>query len=282
MVYSPEPAMWSAPLALWPVALVVLAQLPSTQTPKERYEWLLAEYTRATKAWSERYDPGGKPTPAEESIVRYQDWPTWTYLPRFMELAEKNPSDASAVDALLWIVDQGQAIGLNDKEYYPFLVRALEQLERAQILDNRPFPKPRWVMRHPSPATEHFLRDILAKNKSRDVRGRACLYLGELLISRAKLAGKPWFEQPKTLFEAFVLGRFDPAVLKYIRETDPQASTVAGEALLERAIDEFGDINWDGPFDARGRPARRQTVGEMAQRELDEIRAPAMSKDAPP
>ena len=274
--------MWSAPLALWPVALVILAQQPSAQSPKERYESLLAEYTRATKAWSERYEPGGKETPADESVVRYQDWPTWTYLPRFMELAEQNRRDPAAVDALLWIVDQGQAIGLDDKEYYPFLVRALEQLERAQILDNKPFPKPRWVMRHPSPATEQFLRDNLAKNKDRDVRGRACLYLGELLISRAKLARNPWFEHPKTFFDAFVVGQLHPVVLKYIRETDQEASISAGEALLERAIKEFGDVNWDGPVDRRGRPARRQTVGEMAQRELDEIRAPAVGKDAVP
>ena len=83
------------------------------------------------------------------------------------------------------IVDQGQAIGLNDKEYYPYLACALEQLDRAQILDNRPAPRPRRVMRHPSPATERFLRNVLATNKNRDVRGRACLYLGELLVNRA-------------------------------------------------------------------------------------------------
>ena len=122
--------MSNAPSVLWPVAFVVFAgQLPS-QTPKERYQSLLSEYTKAEAAWIERFEPGGKQTPAEKTLARYEDWPTWAFLPRFMELAEQHANDAAGVDALLWIVEQGQAIGLNDKEYYPFLVRVLEQLER--------------------------------------------------------------------------------------------------------------------------------------------------------
>jgi hypothetical protein len=270
--------MWTALLALWPIALFVLAQQTPAQTPKERFDSLVAEYTRATREWEQRYTPGDKPAPAEETIARYQDWPTWTYLPQFMELAEKNPRDPAAVDALLWIVDQGQAIGLNDKDYYPLLVRALAQLERAQVLDNRPVPKPRWVMRHPSPATEQFLRDILAKNKNREVRGRACLYLGELLINRVNLSRNPWFDEPKTFFQAFLAGKIHPEVLEFIRQTDQQATAAAGAAMLERAIKEFGDVNWNGPVDDQGRPARRDTVGEMARRELDEIRKTAAAK----
>ena len=93
-------------------------------TPKERFDALVKEYTSAEGKWTERYRSDDTPAAREESLLRYRDWPAWAFMPRFMELAEKNPKDAAAIDALLWIVDQGQAIGLNDKDYYPLLERA--------------------------------------------------------------------------------------------------------------------------------------------------------------
>jgi hypothetical protein len=270
--------MWCVRSIVFPIALAVIAQGAQPQTSKARFELLLKEYAAANGAWEQRYQPNGQPSPIEEAMVRYRDWPTWTFLPRFMALADENPKDAAAVDALLWIVDQGQAIGLNDKEYYPFLERALEQLGRAQLLDNRPVPRPRWVMRFPSPATERFLRNILATHKNREIRGRACLYLGELLVSRANTARDRWFDrETKTPFETFVALRIHPAVLQYIRETDQQAAAVEGELMLNRAVSEFGDVEWNGVKE-KGKPARRQTVGEMARSELDEIRQKAATE----
>ncbi len=275
--------MWTVRSVWFSVVVAAAAQVAEPQTPKEQYEALVKAYKSAEQAWTERYQPGGKPTPEDEYMVRHRDWPTWSFLPRFMEFADQNSKDAAAVDALLWIVDQGQAIGLNDQDYYPFLVRALEHLERRQILDNRPFPRPRWVMRHPSSATERFLRNIMASNKNRDLRGRACLYLGELQISRANLARNPWFDrEPKKPMETYLALRIHPAVLQYIRATDVQAAAVEGELLLERAKSEFGDINWDGQAAAKGRPVPGHTIGEMAQRELDEIRRPPDGKATAP
>ena len=108
--------MWCVRPAVLLGLLAVAPQAPPPQTPKERFATLQSEYTKAEGAWNERYSPGGKPTPDDETLVRYRDWPTWSFLPKFMEFAEQNPKDPAAVDALLWIVDQGQAIGLTDKE----------------------------------------------------------------------------------------------------------------------------------------------------------------------
>ena len=267
--------MLAAPFVFSQLAVIVLAQQPPAPPAKERYDALVKQYTAASVAWDKRYEPNGQPVAKDEVMIRYRDWPTWAFLPRFMAIAEDNPKDPAAVDALLWIVDQGQAIGLNDKEYYPFLVRALEQLERAQTLDNRPFPRPRLVMRHASPATERFLRNVMATSRDRGVRGRACLYLGELLLSRARIAREPWFDrEPKTPFESFLALRIHPDVLGYIRATDQQASAVEGELMLERAAAEFADIDWDGQG--------RTTVGKMARSELDAIRRPAAAKETAP
>ncbi len=275
--------MFGARSMVFPIALAAIGQAALRPTSKELFDSLVKEYTLAEGKWTERYRSDDTPAAREESLVRYRDWPAWAFMPRFMELADKNPKDAAAIDALLWIVDQGQAIGLNDKEYYPFLERALEQLGRAQLLDNRPVPRPRWVMHHPSPATERFLRNIVATNKNREIRGRACLYLGELLVSRANLARNPWFDlETKTPFQTYLALRIHPTVLQYIRETDQQAAAVEGELMLGRAMGEFGDVEWDGAKVKGGGQARARTVGEMARRELDEIRRAAAGKQSDP
>jgi hypothetical protein len=271
--------VWSI---VFPIVLVVIGQAVQASSARERFDSLVKEYTAAEGKWTERYRSDGTPAAKDEAPVRYRDWPTWAFLPRFMELAENEPKDAAAVDALVWIVDQGQAIGLNDKDYYPFLERALEQLGHAHLLDNRPVPRPRWVMRHPSPATERFLRNILATDKSREIRGRACLYLGELLVSRANVARNAWFDRDtKTPFETYLALRIHPTVLQYIRATDQQAAEAEGELALARAMSEFGDVAWDGVKGKGGQP-RGRTVGDMARSELDEIRRAAAGKQSDP
>ena len=100
--------------------LAAIAHAAQPQTSKERFETLLKEYRSAEATWSKRYEPGDRAA-NDESMIRYRDWPTWTFLPRFMELAEQDLKDRAALDALFWIVDQGQAVGPDDVDYYPYL-----------------------------------------------------------------------------------------------------------------------------------------------------------------
>ena len=123
----------------------------------------------------------------------------------------------------------------------------------------------------------------MATHKSREIRGRACLYLGELLVNRANLARNPWFDRDtKTPFETYLALRIHPTILQYIRETDQQAAAVEGELMLVRATSEFGDVEWDGAKGKGGAQARARTVGEMARSELDEIRRAAAGKQSDP
>jgi len=104
--------------------------------------------------------------------------------------------------------------------------------------------------------------------------------LADLLIVRATLARDPWFDQKaKTPLDSLRRERLHPAVVKYIRETDPQKSAADGEKMLERAIKEFGDVEWSthGPEG----PNRHQTVATIAQSELNEIRRLAIGQVGP-
>jgi hypothetical protein len=58
-----------------------------------------------------------------------------------------------------------------------------------------------------------------------------------------------------------------PVVLKYIRETNVEASAAEGETVLKRAIDEFGDV----VLYPKANPAGRETtVADLALRKLRE------------
>jgi thiol-disulfide isomerase/thioredoxin len=144
----------------------------------------------------------------------------------------------------------------------------LDIIIQCDLLRDRRMLQGSSVISHPSPATEKFLRAVLEKTKDRQVRGRACLALGTLLDDRAVVAKDPWFGKlSKTPFGVFLDGRLHPNIVKYILETDRQASTDESERLLERAVDEFGDV----VYRARKNPADRdRTVADVARSKLNE------------
>ena len=86
---------------VFPIALAAIGQGAQSPTSKELFDSLVKQYTVAEGKWTERYRSDDTPAAREESLLRYRDWPAWAFLPRFMELAEKNPKDAAAVDCAL-------------------------------------------------------------------------------------------------------------------------------------------------------------------------------------
>src|SRR4051812_13244154 len=74
---------------------------PRPQTPKEQYEALVKEYEAANAEWRKSL----KVTPADPAwIEQYKASPMWSFAPRFLQFAEANPKEPTAVDALLKIV----------------------------------------------------------------------------------------------------------------------------------------------------------------------------------
>jgi thiol-disulfide isomerase/thioredoxin len=52
-----------------------------------------------------------------DPVKRHQNWPGWSFAPRFLTLATDYPDDPAAVDALLWVGRLGEAVNEN----YPSL-----------------------------------------------------------------------------------------------------------------------------------------------------------------
>src|SRR5207249_1911719 len=105
------------------VVLVLLLALPALadedkpkdkpMTPEEQYKALLKEQQDAMKAYQEAFQ---KATTAEEKRkVREEMMPRpEKAAPKFLELAEKNPKDPVAVDALVWVVSNDRGAGGKD------------------------------------------------------------------------------------------------------------------------------------------------------------------------
>src|SRR4051794_36947402 len=94
---------------------------PKGQTPRQQYEALLKEHEAATAAWHRRYDEeAAKADPTSPLWAkRYEDWPEWAFVPRFLQLAEANPKDQVGVDASLWIVGLTRSVGDQSKAVLP-------------------------------------------------------------------------------------------------------------------------------------------------------------------
>jgi hypothetical protein len=186
------------------------------------------------------------------------------YGPKFLELAEKDPKDPAALDALVWVVQNVQAQGKDTVR-----ARALDILAKdhaksdkvgaiLQMLGNGAGGK----------QNEVLLRAVLDQNPSRDVQAQACLSLAEYLKNIASYA-QMLKDRPAIApaLENF-LGKDTFAGLKQLDtgKVDKQV-----EELFERAADKYGDVKLpDG-----------STVGAKVKPELFEIRHLSVGKPAP-
>jgi hypothetical protein len=202
-------------------------------TPAEQYKALDAEYRVAQKEFQDAMRKAK--TQEERQKVFQEKAPKPDKLaPRFLELAEKYPKDAAAVDALVWVVNQTLPFGQTKDSPR---IRALEILVRDHIGSEK-LAGVCARMRAEDKAAETFLRAALEKSPRREVRGQACLALAKMLKGRAG--------------------------------EDKEV-----EQLLERVADNYADIK-------PGRsPIGGETLGDVAKRELFEIRNLAIGKPVP-
>jgi thiol-disulfide isomerase/thioredoxin len=258
------------------LGLIVLApsltagQVPD-RTPRQRYEALLKEYASARDIWSKTYDDGfGR----GDAVKRHQDWPGWSFAPRFLKLALDHPEDPAAVDALLWVVGLDQNVGENQQALLPLYGRAVDILAQGHLQDKRVQELCLENVAHDlSVPAERFLRAVLALGPTREARGYACLGLAQYLATKRTVAQDPWFDRPaKTPFDSYSVSRLDPSFFEYIHGADPQALYDEAGRLFERTILEFADIK----SPPRGRP-----LAEIARSGLHELRDLSLGRGAP-
>jgi peroxiredoxin len=187
-------------------------------------------------------------------------------LGEILGLAESLPKDRAALQALEFVVTADSAGALGQQE------RAIRLLERdhlhfwrmgsyCQVLTNFYF----------SPAAESLIRSVLARHPRREGRGLACHSLATLLRQQAKFAR--FLRAHPDQVKSYEADHGAEAIARFLREKDPDAAGKEAEAVLERVVNEFGDLPHNPP-DPR-------TLGEIAAGELNEMRHLNVGQTAP-
>jgi hypothetical protein len=169
------------------LALPALGNQDKTQdkpmTPKEQYQALLQEQDDAMKAFQDAY--GKAKTQEEKDKVFKEKYPDVKKLaPKFLELAEKNPKDPIAVDALVWLMQNNNTGGAKDSPR----AKAVAILLRDHLQSDKMGQLCQRLANSYSKEDRDLLRGILNKNSNKEVQAEACLALGQQLSRTAQLA----------------------------------------------------------------------------------------------
>lgn len=217
-------------------------------------------------------DDLAKATPDDRKkvVARLQSLPL-----RFLELAEKNPQDPVALEALLQTVAivNGTAFPAGDKDSPGS--RALAILERDHVRSERLGRACQQVAFGFHQSHETFLRAVLEMNQHHEVQGLACLSLAQLLNNREqRLSGL------RNLGRADEVERyhrvFGKEFIEALQRQDRAKIDQEIESLFTRAAGDYADVKIPVVFAGSG-----GLVGEKAEAELFPIRHLAVGKPAP-
>jgi hypothetical protein len=152
-------------------------------TPKAKYDALVKEHQ---KAQQEFFSAIGKATTPEEQQKKMADAsPAMEkVLAKFVELAEKHPKDAVALDALQQVVSNSFVRGGPKGPK----ARAVELILRDYVASDRLGPICQQLGDDLGGKNAGLLRAILEKNPNKGVQAEACLALAQHLQQQAEIA----------------------------------------------------------------------------------------------
>ncbi len=231
-------------------------------TPAEQYQALLKEFHDAAHAHFKAMTDEER----KDALARADKLPL-----RLLELAEKNPNDPIALDALVQVITQEiwlenntvhRGWGKDSRE-----ARAIAILLRDHVRSAKLGEACRRVHYGFRQECETFLRTVLEMSPHHDVQALACLRLAQFLNGRLQRLDL-LENQPDTAkrYE----GLFGKDYLERLRRQDRAMAIAEAESFFERAAKEHGDVKL--PFGG--------TVGEKAKSELHEIRHLSIGKEA--
>jgi peroxiredoxin len=174
-----------------------------------------------------------------------------------LDLARAHPNDSAAVRALEFVIMSDSLGSRGEAE------RAIKLLTRDHVRRRRMGNYCGALTNlFPSPAAEAFIRAVLQQNPDREARALACHALASLLRQQVKFS-RHLRTHPDQI-KAFQADHGQEAISLFLREKDPDAVEKEAETVLERVMNEFGDV----------RPAVRdpRALGAIAGGELNEIR----------
>ncbi|HEX4145975.1 MAG TPA: TlpA disulfide reductase family protein [Pirellulales bacterium] len=204
---------------------------------------LIAQYESAEKAFFEA--PVASDAGLAELSARYEDFPCWRFLPRFVALAEAQPDDGAAFLCCDWIIERAGNVGNRDKLMFPANQKAWRMCAKYHAQgDGLPMLCLRAVQ-YDGAAQEEFLRDVLARpDLSRPETGFATLALAELLAHRVDDCDFREAQKalPRSNYQEYQVSREDPD--RYPELDAENASKFKAESiqLFRRVLADYSDV----------------------------------------
>jgi hypothetical protein len=234
---------------------------PATQA--EQFQTLLKAFYQAANAhFKVAADDERKETTARVDKLTSQ----------CLELAEKNPGDPIALDAMVQVVTQ--EYWLDNYGSHPSSgkdsrqAKAIVLILRHHLQSDKLAEACRRVHYGFRQESETFLRTVLANSPHREVQALACLRLAQFLVNRRDRLDLIK-DQPE-LARRYD-GLFGKDYIEGLQRQDRAEVIKEAEALYNRASEEYGDVKI--PYGG--------TLVEQARTELFEIRYLAIGKQAP-
>jgi hypothetical protein len=220
-------------------------------TPAEQIKELIAQHEKATAAFRKLYEAAKTEEEQEKLEPLFPDPRPYSDL--LFQIAEKNPSDSAAVDALVWAYRNGR------------LAKAKATLMRDHLLNPKIGPLCLALRHENDTDTLKALKKVLSENSSKEAQAHAALALGMRLKSHAALVPKLQKADAKALAKwEENLGKEVVAALK---KADAAGLAKETEELMERITKDKSYAQTTIPFDDG-----RITLGKLAGRELFEMR----------
>jgi peroxiredoxin len=245
----------------------------------EDLEKLVAEYQEAETAFFQSPLPE-EPTAADH-IRRYEEWPGWRYLPRFVDLAEANPSDETAFRSCLWVFDRTSNVGNGEGQMFEADQKAW-RIIAAHHTQREELPELcMQAVQYFGPAQEEFLRGLLTREVfSRDITGIATVSLAELLAHRYEYIEsiEASTQESQSEFAEYIKGRRSPDWGQAL--TPARAARYKAESieLFRQVLDHYADV----PFPISMPYFRRvANLGEKAERSLHALEHLTIGAEAP-
>ncbi len=201
---------------------------------------LVAEYEAADKKY---FDKSWPQHTVDDNIRRYEAWPGWTYLPKFVKLAEVKPDDEAAFLCCQWILERTNNVGNADRRIFDADQKAWEILA-THPLSERQLPTLclTAAFRH-GRGREEFLQAVLdRKELSRENRGIATAALAELIAQKYEIIESREFEPPATGFAKYLEGRFAPAWGQDLVSANSSKFKAQSIELFRQVLANYGDV----------------------------------------
>jgi hypothetical protein len=242
---------------------------PEKQTPAQQYQALVKEFRKATEEYPKALANAKTREEKQKVFQEKFPWPD-KFAPRFLELAEKNPKNPAAVDALVWIVTHVRVTRDPQSSHKAFQILLRDHVQSEKMATLNLYPLANVMLGYAyDKDSQQLLHAVLEKSKHHRAQAFACLALAEQAEGCLRLAREFKDDSERAKRYEEIIGK---EAVEALLKADPDKLSKEAESFYERVVKDFADVVDPGG----GR------VGEKAKEKLEVLRHPVLVGKAAP